>query len=176
MWSCFGFFFCSKPLIGRFFFFSVRDCDPADGPHCFGAEHKDPSATIYDTVEACCGRLNWIDTSTCVSASEESSMGLVFNKFFVDYSSGTCLQNCEPGPFGCAIAPSSVTLYDDIDSCCSLGESWVDYKYCTSRSAGNYSEGWVVDYLDEKCGKLCSTWRASICSSLRETHASTLCH
>ena len=146
----------------------MRDCDPADGPHCFGAEHKDFSAPIYDTIEVCCGRLDWIDTGACVSTSEESSIGLAFNKFFVDFSSGTCLD-CEPGPFGCALAPSSVTLYNSIDACCSLGESWIEYKYCTSRSIGNYSDGWVIDFTDERCGESLQCGHVLFRSSIRNS-------
>ena len=134
----------------------VKDCDPADGPPCSASAHTNPTATIYDTAQECCGRLGWIDTGACESASTDNSAGFVAlasKKYFADYASGACLQDCEPGPFGCALVPPPVALYNSIDACCSVGQGWVDYKYCTSRSVGNYSDGWIVDYTDERCGE-----------------------
>jgi len=74
------------------------------------------------------------------------------NQFFADNSRNSCLHDCEPGPFGCLIAPPLTALYGRIDACCSsLG--WIEYKYCASRSVGKYSDGWVVDYQNAKCGE-----------------------
>jgi len=79
--------------------------------------------------------------------------------FFADYASSSCLKDCEPGPFGCMLVPPPVTLYDSIAACCSVGVSWVDFRYCTSRSVGNYTNGWIVDIQNEKCTKDCDpTW------------------
>jgi len=78
------------------------------------------------------------------------------NKFYADYSSGSCMKDCEPGPFGCAIVPPPVVLYDTIELCCAMGQSWIDFGYCTSRSVGDYTNGWVVDYSIEKCVKDCN--------------------
>ena len=140
---------------------TVKDCDPTNGPPCYEIGSRDTSASIYDTVESCCGRLNWISTSACVSASETSfagSLTLPSTQYFADYSSSSCLQDCEPGSFGCAVVPPPVALYDSIDACCSVGMGWVDYRYCTSRSIGNYTDGWVVDFLNEKCSESRNLW------------------
>ena len=92
-----------------------------------------------------------------VSASEGSLTGgdspLPSNEFFVDYSSSSCLKDCEPGPFGCMLVPPPVALYDSIAACCSVSMWWVDYSYCTSRSVGNYTNGWTVDFQNEKCSE-----------------------
>ena len=135
---------------------TAKDCDPTNGLPCYEIGSGDTSAPIYDTVDACCGRLNWISTTACISASENSFTGspaLPSNQFFVDYSSSSCLQDCDPGSVGCAMVPPSVALYDSIDTCCSVGIWWVDYRYCTSRSAGNYTNGWVVDFQNDKCSE-----------------------
>ena len=145
--------------------YQAKDCDPANGPPCHGIENEYSSVLIYDTVEACCGRLDWIVTSSCVSASEESPTGsltpdstLPSNQFFADYSSNSCLKDCEPGPFGCMRVPPPVALYDSIEACCSVGMWWIDYSYCTSRSVGNYTNGWTVDFPNEKCSEFCYVW------------------
>jgi len=139
----------------------IKDCDPTNGPPCYEIGSRDTSASIYDTVQTCCDRLNWISNSACVSASETSLAGspvLATNQFFADYSSSSCLQDCEPGSFGCAVVPPPAALYDSIDACCSVGMGWVDYRYCMSRSIGKYTDGWVVDFLNEKCSESRNLW------------------
>ena len=70
---------------------------------------------------------------------------------------GSCLQDCEPGSENgtavCKETTPPVVLYDDVMDCCNIGQSWVDISYCASRSIGMYSEGWVVDYKNDKCGE-----------------------
>ena len=138
----------------------AKDCDPASGPPCHGIETEQSSNFIYDTVEAWCGRLDWIGTSSCVSASDDSSAGslaigstLPSNQFFADYATNSCLKDCDPGPFGCMRVPPPVTLYDSIEACCTVAMWWVDHSYCTSRSVGNYTNGWTVDFQNEKCSE-----------------------
>ena len=138
-----------------FYSLTAKDCDPANGPPCYGVGNEDTSSPIFDTAEACCGRLDWISTSSCVSASTDSSPGspaVPSNQFFADDLSSSCLQDCEPGPFGCQIALPLTPLYGSIDACCS-SRGWIEYEYCTSRSVGKYSNGWVVDYQNAKCGE-----------------------
>ena len=48
----------------------VKDCNPADGPPCPESKHTEMSAPIYDTIEACCDRLNWIDIGACILAAD----------------------------------------------------------------------------------------------------------
>lgn len=73
------------------------------------------------------------------------------NKFFANYQSGSCLQDCEPGPFGCARVPPPIVLYDSIESCCAIGQAWVDGSYCVSRSMGTYTNKFFVSYADSRC-------------------------
>jgi len=77
------------------------------------------------------------------------------DKSYANYETGTCFQDCAPGPFGCAIAPPPVQLYDTIEDCCAESQPWVDLAYCTSRSVGDLTEGWVVDWTNMKCVKDC---------------------
>ena len=128
---------------------TAKACDPADGPPCADPAHSDLSAPVYDTLAACCCRLTWVDAGVCAAASEGSSKG-----YFADYASGRCLRDCDPTPDGCSpFAPPPIALYDSIDACCVVGQGWVDYRFCTSRSIGKYSDGWVVDFQNEKCGE-----------------------
>ena len=138
----------------------AQDCDPTSGPPCHGIENKQGSTPIHDTVEACCDSLDWIGTNSCVSASEGSSTGslasgntLPSNRFFADFETNSCLKDCDPGPFGCMRVPPPVTLYDSIEACCTVAMWWVDHSYCTSRSVGNYTNGWTVDFQNEKCSE-----------------------
>ena len=134
---------------------TVKDCNPSDGPPCSQPAHTESSAPIYDTVEACCERLNWIDIGTCVAVSNvdsDSESSFSSNLFFADAESDSCLQDCESGSVGCSTAPSSTALYNSIGACCAEELWWVEYKYCTSRSIGGYSDGWIVDFQNEKCG------------------------
>jgi len=155
----------------------VKDCNPLDGPPCSNPEHKDGSAPIYYSVEECCARLNWIDNDVCVGDSERGGDGNsghnppnqpdheLSNKFWADYESGSCKQDCEPGPFGCEPVPPPIALYDSIAICCAMGQSWVNVEYCTSRSIGDYSNGWVLNWGDEKCVKDCSPENGPPCSN-----------
>merc|ERR1719253_755589 len=145
----------------------IKDCDPADGLPCAALEQEDLSAPIYDTVDACCGRFDWIDGGACAASSASTRLaGAPSHQFFADYASGSCRRDCEPGPFGCAVVPPLVALYDSVDACCSVGMFWVDYKYCTSRSVGNYTHGWLVDFGQEKCIKDCDPADGLPCSAL----------
>jgi len=77
------------------------------------------------------------------------------DKSYANYESGTCFQDCAPGPFGCAIAPPPVQLYDTVEECCAESQPWVDLAYCESRSVGDLTEGWVVDWTNMKCVQDC---------------------
>ena len=78
------------------------------------------------------------------------------SEFFVDYSSGSCFKDAAPCPdevFTCKKVPPPIQTYKSIEECCEQGQSWVDFGFCTSRSIGNYTNGWVVDYTAERCGE-----------------------
>ena len=136
----------------------AKDCDPVEGLPCMG-HPPESSPQLFDTSSSCCTEtLWWIDVGQCITDTNGGSNvtgggGLVqpSNKYFVDYQTGSCLQDCEPGPFGCALVPPPIVLYDTIEVCCAIGQWWVDFDYCTSRSIDDYSDGWIVDYTNQKC-------------------------
>ena len=138
-----------------FFCFPVKDCDPSNGSPCSNPEHQDTTADIFSSAEDCCqGMLNWVDLNLCTADSNsEAYSGQHSNQYFADFDSGSCLKDCEPGPFGCASVPPPIAVYETVEACCDMAQNWVDTKYCLSRSNGTYSDGWVVSYDDEKCGK-----------------------
>ena len=117
-----------------------------------------PTIWLFASREECCARFFGWAFEECAAGASSGSPALLSNQFFADYSSSSCLQDCEPGPFGCAVVPPPVALYDSIDACCSMGMGWVDYRYCTSRSTGSYTDGWVVDFLNDKCSKSRNLW------------------
>jgi hypothetical protein len=129
----------------------VKDCDPEIDPACEGNRPYSIIA-LHDTAEACCeAHFFWIETDSCVADSN----GIVLppsNKYFADYASGSCLRDCDSG-FGCGDVPPPINVYDTVEECCA-SQNWIDPLYCTSRSRGTVSNGWVVDYKNEKCGEL----------------------
>jgi len=89
-------------------------------------------------------------------------------QFFVDYRTGSCFKDAPPCPdedFTCEKVPPPVDVYESIDECCKEGQSWVDFGFCTSRSVGDYTNGWVVDYRAEKCMKDCDPALGPPCSN-----------
>mmetsp|Transcript_6630 Transcript_6630/g.8769 ORF Transcript_6630/g.8769 Transcript_6630/m.8769 type:complete len:304 (+) Transcript_6630:2-913(+) len=133
----------------------VQECEIGSDCDDWSQYHEE----LYDSYTECCQfHLWWIEGISCSSLpGEANSNGTEPGpKLFVDFDSGSCIKDCEPGTEGCAEAPPSIKLYDDIESCCELGQSWVDHKYCVSRSYGNYSNGWIVDYSQEICVKDCN--------------------
>ena len=156
---------CGKSEKGNFSFFeavhsashhipfTAQDCDPSNAT-CFYPKHDDASATIYSSVEECCGRLNWIELDFCVATSTSSArFGKHSNMYFADFGSGSCFRDCEGGP-GCASLPPPIKVYETIEVCCSSSLNWVDTEFCLSRSNGTQSNGWfIADWMDEKCGE-----------------------
>lgn len=155
----------------------VQECQ---GPlPCYGK--RDSYKESYDSFNDCCDEHMWwlVDcrkdwnelysglTPLDQSYGEKTVGGELSEepsgKYFADYQSGSCLRDCDPGPFGCAPAPPPVALYDDIHSCCSLGLSWVFPGYCMSRSFGSYTNGWFPDYATEKCAKDCDPSTGAPC-------------
>ena len=132
----------------------MKDCDPSLGPPCSDPEHDDQSAPIFDTSQECCDTsLGWVDADACASTSVSGFS----NKFFVDYPTGSCFKDAPPCPgegFTCEKVPPPVDVYDSIEECCQQGQSWVNLDFCTSRSNGRFTNGWVVDYGKSKCGEL----------------------
>ena len=136
----------------------VMDCDGPD-VNCGGKAALYDE--LYETFTECCElHLWWTSTDCAISPSNETGSGGEQHysfKYFTDYMTGSCLQDCDPGSdegaIVCKEIPPPVVLYDDVTDCCDIGQSWVDISYCTSRSVGIYSEGWVVNYENSKCGE-----------------------
>mmetsp|Transcript_20073 Transcript_20073/g.42253 ORF Transcript_20073/g.42253 Transcript_20073/m.42253 type:complete len:568 (+) Transcript_20073:272-1975(+) len=108
-------------------FVCVQDC-VGDSP-CGGlAESWDP---LYDTVNTCCDtKLNWV--TECVTKSGGTSTGATAaaattsGKWYVDYDTDTCKQDCVgSAPCGGA-AESWEVLYDTVSACCQGKLWWVE--------------------------------------------------
>ena len=83
--------------------------------------------------------------------------------FWADYESGGCKQNClGDEAVGCEPIPPPVRDYESVEACCSEGMSWVNMNFCTSRSAGEVTDLWVVDYQSARCGE--STSASTCCA------------
>ena len=130
---------------------------PPPGPDKNCGGKAEPYDELYETFTECCETHLWWSTD-CAAYDENGSGGDQHYsfKYFTDYMTGSCLQDCEPGSeegsIECKEIPPPVVLYDDVTDCC-LGQPWVDISYCASRSVGIYSEGWVVNYENNKCGE-----------------------
>jgi len=140
----------------------VRECE---GPNCNGRAVN--YEELYDTFDECCQMHLWWNTD-CMAYDEHGNgtNGLLEppNTYYADYLSGSCLKDCESGPLGCAIAPPPIALYNTIKECCDFGQSWVDSKYCNSRSNGEYSNGWIISSDYGKCAKDCDPTGGPPCS------------
>ena len=127
---------------------------------------------MFSSVEECCQeRLGWIQSDVCTDLSTSgggSGDGSgATGKWYVDSPSGSCVKDCpassEPGCGG--PVPPPIELYDSAETCCSTGQSWVNLDYCSSRSIGNYTGLWVVDYDSETCAQDCDPELGSSCKS-----------
>ena len=135
----------------------VNECDGPDA-NCGGkaSDYKE----LYGTFKECCEIHTWYNTDCTANIPTPDSGGVqpappAFSyKYFPNFETASCLQDCEPGSaYGCAKAPSNAVPFDTIDACCSLGLSWADISYCASRSVGTYSDGWFADYALLRCGE-----------------------
>eukprot|EP00956_Cyclotella_meneghiniana_P019119 scaffold32514_cov57-Cyclotella_meneghiniana.AAC.1 len=79
----------------------------------------DLSAAIYNSIESCCSKgLSWLTEAECLSASGMETTGLGTNKYYVDFTSEQCSQDCEgPAPCG-GLTKQWNVLYDTEDECC----------------------------------------------------------
>ena len=108
---------------------------------------RDPASWIFDTNAACCEEFfGWAMQECTWEADGRPAPACLY---VADDERGSCMLDCEPGPF-------AHPRYDSIHTCCTEDQWWVEYKYCASRSAGNYSDGWVVNFQNEKCGEFSS--------------------
>ncbi|KAL7470367.1 hypothetical protein ACHAXS_010591, partial [Conticribra weissflogii] len=108
-------------------FVCVQDCVGA--PPCGGfAENWD---SLYDSVEACCdSKLNWVTECATKSGGTSTAAGgatttayATSGKWYVDYDSNSCKQDCVgAAPCGGA-AESWEVLYPSVSTCCQ-GKLW----------------------------------------------------
>lgn len=132
-----------------------------DGNH---SPYFENNGWLEPSLESCCdAHFSWA-YDVCVNGGEALSPS---NKFFADFQSGRCVQDCEEGrgPFGCAPVPPPIVLYDSIETCCEIAQSWVNIDYCYSRSINGYSDGWVADYGGLKCAQDCPPEEGPPCSN-----------
>ena len=105
---------------------------------------------MYDTIEQCCGILSWVELDACTGTSTNGTS----DKYWAEYTSGSCKKDCPEGEgFGCMPVPPPIRLYGTIDDCCNQGMNWVNTNFCNSRSVGEKTDLWVVDYQSETCGE-----------------------
>ena len=90
----------------------------------------DLSAAIYNSIESCCSEgLSWLTEAECLSASGMDSTGLGTNKYYVDFASEQCSQDCEgPAPCG-GLTKQWNILYSTADECCEQ-IWWIAKKDC----------------------------------------------
>lgn len=106
---------------------------------------------LSDSLEGCCtNHFKWA-YDVCMNGG--APVGPT-DKYFADYLTGTCLQDCDPASStgDCSPVPPPIVLYDSIETCCEM-MPWVDVNYCWARSFDTYTDGWVADYEGVKCGK-----------------------
>ena len=115
-----------------------------DGNH---PAYMERNAWLFSDLETCCSmHFSWA-FDVCVNGGEKRHT----DKFFADFQSGSCLQDCEYGD-DCSTVPPPINLYSSIEACCDT-QSWVDPVFCSTRSHGILSYGWVADHNSLKCGK-----------------------
>jgi hypothetical protein len=136
----------------------AKDC-ATGGANCVPATYM--SIDLYDTSLECCrGKLSWLDSAICDANSNGTPIASTFtNKFYVDYASNACKQDCvETDPAPCGGNPSSdKTLFDSAESCCREKLSWLDLNLCVSNTNGVAPTGsnrYYVDWTILKCVKV----------------------
>lgn len=143
----------------------VRNCIPGGAldtnNECAGIV-EDDWVPLFPTSSACCTTtIPWVDLQLCESNSDSSSTGT--QKYYAVNPGGKCMKDCDPGsssgPAECGrVTDLSTVLFDTISECCTLGQNWVDERFCASRSVGTYSGGWFVDSgTNSKCVKDCAS-------------------
>ena len=130
----------------------TRDCYEGTDENCGGkAEEYDE---LYETFNECCETRLWWQQD-CAAYDENGSGEQYSVKYFTNYETASCQQVCEPSDDGfvCKKVSRRIALFDSVQACCDIGQPWVDISYCVSRSVSSYSEGWVVNYEESKCGE-----------------------
>ncbi|KAL7468994.1 hypothetical protein ACHAXS_009230 [Conticribra weissflogii] len=152
-----------------------QDCAiSASAPTCGGIA-KDLWKTLYSDASSCCAaQFSWIDKTLCAAMST----GTYTNKFYVNYSSNKCQQDCATGSgasSACGGHPAdlSVTLYSSASDCCKAKLGSINLSTCTAASTGTSATGtseYYVDWSITKCVKNCPISSSdSACGGLAET-------
>jgi len=154
------------------------DCPAStNSPGCGGVLSNTVGETLFGTAAECCAaKFGWINKDLCVAMVT----GAYTNKFYVDYASNSCKQDCAVGTNNCGGNPGdkSMQLFDTAASCCSSKLSYVNQAACTSKStsgtaaaaaAATGSNKWYVDWSISKCAKDCATGSDRECGGLAET-------
>ena len=152
----------------------VQDCAvDAAKPGCAGVL-KDSSTATYASAEACCvAKLGWIDKTSCTvkSTGGTAAPDTGSDKWYVDYQSNSCAQDCEAVTATCT-SPGKIlsvtdtqTLYDDATACCKAKLSWMSEDLCVALSSGVFSDLFYVDYQNNKCQQDCDSTAAGAAAS-----------
>jgi hypothetical protein len=155
-----------------------KDCAASNtSPECGGVLSSTVGTQLFDTAAACCSaKFGWINKDLCVAMGT----GGYTNKFYVDYASQSCKQDCAAAAnTNCGGNPGdkSMQLFDTAAACCSSKLSYVSKASCESKSttgtaaaaAATGSGKWYVDWSISKCAKDCSTSGDAECGGLAET-------
>ena len=139
--------------------FCVKDCEITNlNPECGGI--AGPSVTLYPTSEACCAFNHpWMDPKLCAQKSELNTART--EKWFVDYSSGSCAKDCaDPSDPSCEdVTDLSVALYDSALDCCRRTLPWVNEMSCqvaSEHSNDGYTNQYYVSHREQVCQKDCN--------------------
>ena len=110
----------------------VQDC--SSGATCGGLASAWES--LYVSVTECCSRkLYWISPSNCEAASLGTAI-VGSNKWYVNYETSSCVQDCEGNAPCGGLAESWETLHTSATECCSQKLSWVNPTTCLNDSQG----------------------------------------
>ena len=100
-----------------------------------------PPATIYSSVEECCGRLDWIDLDSCVATSSGNSGSSPqwSNQFYVDFAGDKCAKECDPDDgLPCMGKPTVAApeYFGSVRACCDEAFHWKRTDLCIDQTYG----------------------------------------
>ena len=120
--------------------------------------------TFHPTIEDCCDAFPYINKPYCQSS------GLPTEYYYPNpiNTVGNCIKDSTDaticGTEVCAVMTSpsttTTTLYETAQECCELGQPWITYELCMSRSnIGVYTDKWFVAANSERdgCDKDCDS-------------------
>ncbi len=121
----------------------------------------DPDSYIFNTREECCDRHYYWNMRECLGDSPEAA-SLGTDKWYVDWDTETCIQDCI-GKSSCGgISNTWVELYSSKQQCCNERLSYKDDCLGSSDAAGVSvsvvvgSDKWYVDWDIYECVQDCA--------------------